>query len=174
MRRSRASLLSKPLDTTIGWVVASIASIGHTHAVFHVFHHQIVEKGHKVKIWPQLTIEVWHIKLMGAINYTCCVCAGGTFWALPIFAEICDAPQTQTIPMFISMFTTPQMQRVPWQRQEFLMTHDLCRLSLFNKWLTESVGPVPFSTEYLICRHVQTDKRIDGQTDGQINPGWAG
>jgi hypothetical protein len=40
--------------------------------------------------------------------------------------------------------------------------------------LTESVGPVPFSAEHLICRYVQTDRQTDGRTDGRINPGWAG
>ena len=33
-----------------------------------VFHHQLVEKGCKVKGWPQLTIGVWNIKLLGALN----------------------------------------------------------------------------------------------------------
>ena len=32
--------------------------------------------------------------------------------------------------------------------------------------MTESVGPVLFSAQYLICRPVRTD--------GRINPGWAG
>ncbi len=36
----------------------------------------------------------------------------------------------------------------------------------FEENWTESVGPVPFSAEHLICRYVQTD--------GRINPGWAG
>jgi hypothetical protein len=40
----------------------------------------------------------------------------------------------------------------------------------FEENLTESVGPMPFSAEHLICRYVQTDR----QTDGRINPGWAG
>jgi len=35
--------------------------------------------------------------------------------------------------------------------------------------LTESVGPVLFSAEYLICRHVQTDRQTDRQTDGRIH-----
>ncbi len=30
--------------------------------------------------------------------------------------------------------------------------------------MTESVGPVPFSSEYLICWHVQTDRRVDDIT----------
>jgi len=36
----------------------------------------------------------------------------------------------------------------------------------FEENSTESVGPVLFSAEYLICRHVQTDRRTDGRTDG--------
>jgi len=40
----------------------------------------------------------------------------------------------------------------------------------FEENLTESVGPVLFSTEYLIYRHVRTD----GQTHGRINLGGAG
>ena len=39
--------------------------------------------------------------------------------------------------------------------------------------MTESVGPVTFSAQYLICRHVQTDgrtdKQIDRKTDRQID-----
>jgi len=30
----------------------------------------------------------------------------------------------------------------------------------FEENLTESVGPVPFSAQYLICRHVRTDELI--------------
>ena len=36
----------------------------------------------------------------------------------------------------------------------------------FEENLAESVGPVLFSAQYLMCRHVQTDKRTHGQTDG--------
>ncbi len=39
----------------------------------------------------------------------------------------------------------------------------------FEELLTKSVGPVPFSTQYLICRHVQTDRQTDGQTDRQTD-----
>jgi hypothetical protein len=35
--------------------------------------------------------------------------------------------------------------------------------------LTESVGPVPFSAQYLICRHVRTDRGTDGWTDGRTD-----
>jgi hypothetical protein len=31
----------------------------------------------------------------------------------------------------------------------------------FEENLTESVGPMPFSAEHLICRYVQTDRRTD-------------
>jgi len=49
----------------------------------------------------------------------------------------------------------------------------------FEENLTESVGPVLFSGEYLICRHVQTtdgltDGRTDGRTHGRINLGGLG
>jgi len=39
----------------------------------------------------------------------------------------------------------------------------------FEENLTESVGPVPFSIQYLICRPVRMDGRTDGQTDGQTD-----
>jgi len=39
----------------------------------------------------------------------------------------------------------------------------------FEENLTESVGPVLFSAEYLICRHVQTDRQTDRQTDGRTD-----
>jgi hypothetical protein len=42
---------------------------------------------------------------------------------------------------------------------------------LFKEWLTKSVGPVIFSTKYLICTHVQTDGQIDGRTDKLIQVG---
>jgi len=41
----------------------------------------------------------------------------------------------------------------------------------FEEYLTESVGPVIFSAEYLICRHVLTDGRTHGRTHGLI---WGG
>jgi hypothetical protein len=52
----------------------------------------------------------------------------------------------------------------------------------FEENLTESVGPVPFSAQYLICRPVRTDGWTDGETDrrtdrwadGRNNPGWTG
>ena len=37
--------------------------------------------------------------------------------------------------------------------------------------MTESVGPVPFYAEYLICRPVRTDRQTDAQTDELI---WGG
>jgi len=39
----------------------------------------------------------------------------------------------------------------------------------FEENLTESVGPVLFSAEYLICRHVRTDSQTDRQTDRQAD-----
>jgi len=35
------------------------------------------------------------------------------------------------------------------------MIHD------FKEQVIESVGPVPFSAEYLICGHVRTDRQTD-------------
>ena len=35
----------------------------------------------------------------------------------------------------------------------------------FEENLTESVGPMPFSAEHLICRYVQTDRQTDRQTN---------
>ena len=34
----------------------------------------------------------------------------------------------------------------------------------FEENVTESVRPVPFPAQYLICKHVQTDGRTQGQT----------
>ena len=42
---------------------------------------------------------------------------------------------------------------------------------LKNSYLNESVKPVPFSAEYLICRPVQTDGQTDRQTDKLIRVG---
>ncbi len=39
----------------------------------------------------------------------------------------------------------------------------------FEENLTESVRPVPFSAQYLICRPVWTDGQTDGQMDGQTD-----
>jgi len=44
----------------------------------------------------------------------------------------------------------------------------------FEENLIKSVGPAPFSAQYLICRLVQTDGGTDRKIDGRINPGWAG
>jgi len=41
----------------------------------------------------------------------------------------------------------------------FTLIHD------FEENWTKSVGPVLFSAEYLICRHVRTDRQTDRQTD---------
>jgi len=48
--------------------------------------------------------------------------------------------------------------------KEFL-THDLRGFTIFKEWLAKSVGPVPFSAKYLICRHVQTHGLTDGLTN---------
>ena len=43
------------------------------------------------------------------------------------------------------------------------------RLTLIHDLLPKSVGPVPFSTEYLICRHVRMDGLMDGRTRRLMN-----
>ena len=42
---------------------------------------------------------------------------------------------------------------------QFMWIHD------FEENCTEFVGPVLFSAEYLICRHVLTDGRTDSRTN---------
>ena len=39
----------------------------------------------------------------------------------------------------------------------------------FEENCTEFVGPVLFSAEYLICRHVLTDGRTDSRTDSRTD-----
>jgi len=39
----------------------------------------------------------------------------------------------------------------------------------FEEYLTKSVLPVPFSAQYLICRHVQTYRQSDRQMDRQTD-----
>jgi hypothetical protein len=48
---------------------------------------------------------------------------------------------------------------------EFL-THDSRGFMIFKELLAESVGLVPFSAKYLICRHVQNHGLTVGLTDG--------
>ena len=77
--------------------------------------------------------------------------------------------------VLLSIMYDTLFQRIPDSR--IMSIHDL---------LTEPVGLVPFSAEYLICEHIQThgrmdrwtDRRMDrrtegwdGRTDRQINPG---
>ncbi len=52
--------------------------------------------------------------------------------------------------------------------QFHVITVLLLHMYFFEEFLihNESIGPVPFSAEYLICRHVQTDRQTDG---GQTN-----
>ena len=48
------------------WVSICFNSINwsYLHCFFSIFHHQLVEQGHNVNWWPELTMGVWHIKLM--------------------------------------------------------------------------------------------------------------
>jgi hypothetical protein len=45
------------------------------------------------------------------------------------------------------------------------LTHNSRWFTIFKEWLAKSVGLVPFSAKYLICRHVRTDGLTDGLTD---------
>ena len=81
------------------------------------------------------------------------------------FPDFCDNHQFHVIYCVSSRLCT-LFRRISDSR--FTWIHD------FEENLTESVGPVPFSAQYLICRHVQTDGWTDRRTDGRINPGWAG
>ncbi len=66
---------------------------------------------------------------------------------------------------FMLLFRRISVSRFTW-------IHD------FEENQTKSVGPVLFSAEYLICRHILTDGltdgRTDGRTDSRINLGGAG
>ena len=50
--------------------------------------------------------------------------------------------------------------------KEFL-THNSRRVTIFKEWLTEYVVVVPFSAEYIICRHICTDTWMD-----ILTPDW--
>jgi len=85
------------------------------------------------------------------------------------FPDFCDNRQFHVI-YCVSSHLGTLFRRISDSR--FTWIHD------FEEFLTESVGPVPFSAQYLICRPVrmdgQTDGRTDRWTDRRINPGWAG
>ena len=74
--------------------------------------------------------------------------------SFPDFCNNCQFPVIYCISSHLGIL----FQRISDSR--FTWIHD------FEENLTESVGPVLFSAEYLIHRHVQTD--------GQINLGGAG
>ncbi len=85
------------------------------------------------------------------------------------FPDFCDNRQFHVIYCVSSRLCT-LFRRISDSR--FTWIHD------FEELLTESVGPVLFSAEYLICRHVQTDgqthRRTHRRTHGQINLRGAG
>jgi hypothetical protein len=57
--------------------------------------------------------------------------------------------------------------------EEFLIRNS-GHFMIFEESFTKSVGPVPFSAECLICRHVQTDGQIDRWPGKLIQVGLAG
>ena len=81
------------------------------------------------------------------------------------FPDFCDNCQFHVIYCVSSHLCTSLFRRFSDSR--FKWIHD------FEENLTESFGPVPFSAQYRICRPVrtdgQTDRRIDGWTDGQTD-----
>jgi hypothetical protein len=87
------------------------------------------------------------VGLLHAEN-TCCAWAEGTYMNYPDFCENHD--------QFHVIYCVTLAYVLYFE--EFLI-HDSGRFMICKKWLTESVGPVPFSAEYLICRCV-TDELI--------------
>ena len=67
------------------------------------------------------------------------------------FPDFCNNHQFHVIYCVSSRLCT-LFRRISDSR--FTWIHD------FEENLTESVGPVPFSAQYLICRHVRTDELI--------------
>jgi hypothetical protein len=64
------------------------------------------------------------------------------------FPGFCNNRQFPVILSFMYFISKNSDSRFTW-------IHD------FEENLTESVGPMPFSAEHLICRYVQTDRRTD-------------
>ena len=84
------------------------------------------------------------------------------------FPDFCNNRQFHVIYCVSSRLCT-LFRRISDSR--FTWVHD------FEENLTKSVGPVLFSAEYLICRHVQTtdgltDRRTDGRTHDELI--WGG
>ncbi len=90
---------------------------------------------------------------LASCAYTPCAWAGGTYANYPDF---CKNHQFHVI----YCVTLPYVLYF----EEFL-TLDSRRFTIFEEWLTKSVGLVPFPAKYLICRHVRTDWRTDWWTD---------
>ncbi len=76
------------------------------------------------------------------------------------FPDFCDNRQFHVIYCVSSCLCT-LFQRISDSR--FTWIHD------FEEYLTKSIGPVLFSAQYLICRHVQTDGRTHRRTDSRTN-----
>ena len=60
----------------------------------------------------------------------------------------------------------PSAQPVRWLQFQRVSDSQFTWIHDFEENWTESIGPVLFSAEYLICRHVQTK---DGLTDGRTH-----
>ena len=77
------------------------------------------------------------------------------------FPDFCDNYQFHVISCVYSHLWCTLFRRISdsW----FTWIHDS------EENLTESVGPVPFSAQYLICRPVQMDGQTDRQTDRRTN-----
>ncbi len=92
-------------------------------------------------------------------KYTCCAWAGGTHANYPDFCKNHQFHVIYCVTLTDVLYF-----------KEFL-TLDSHQFTIFKEWLPKSVGLVPFSAKYLICRHVRTDWRTDWRTDKLIRVG---
>jgi hypothetical protein len=74
------------------------------------------------------------------------------------FPDFCDYHQIHVSYCIYSHLRT-LFRRI--SDSQFMWIHD------FEEILTKSVGHVPFYAQYLICRPVRTDQRMDGRMDGR-------
>ncbi len=97
--------------------------------------------------------KLFEVVFLHKVQSTCCAWAGGTYANYP---DICKNHQFHVI-YCVTLACV-------FYFEEFL-TLDSRWFTIFKKWLTKSVGLVPLSTKYLICRHVHTDWRTDWRMD---------
>ncbi len=95
-------------------------------------------------------------KILWLLN-TRCTWAGGTYANYPDFCKNHQFHIMYSVTLTYVLYF-----------EEFL-TLDSRRFTIFKEWLTKSVGLVPFSAKYLICRHVCTDWRMDWRMDWQTD-----